>query len=91
VLANRAALANTGALATFGGNYLIAFVAFVLPPMLVSLRRAESSGRDLARIAVPVGLVGFLAVVVSSNASILWGERHRRVGSFGARRRRVVG
>lgn len=72
VLANRAALANTSALATLGGNYLIAFVAFVLPPMLVSLRRAESSGRDLARIAVPVGLVGFLAVVVSSNASIQW-------------------
>jgi hypothetical protein len=57
-------------LGTVGGNFLIAFVFFSVVPMGLSLRHARPAVRDLARLLVPVGLVGYLVTVLSSSASI---------------------
>jgi 4-amino-4-deoxy-L-arabinose transferase-like glycosyltransferase len=61
-----------GALWTFGGSYVIAFVLFAGPAVLRSSAKPPSPRREFSRMAVPVGLVGFTLVMSSSNASILW-------------------
>lgn len=72
VLADWAIMGRTAALWTLGGNYLIAFVLFASPPVFAGLWRRVSDRRDLALMALPVGLTGFVMVVLSSNASIHW-------------------
>ena len=59
-------------LQTLGGNYLIGFTLLVAAPMIVDVRRSRSSLRDLVFMSLPVGIVGFVLVSVSSSASIFW-------------------
>jgi len=71
VFANWMSLGHPWAsLETIGGNYLIAFMLFAALPMFRSLRCAPSDRRDLAMMALPAGLVGFVVVTLSSAAGI---------------------
>lgn len=74
VLANWAALGGQlSSLGTIGGNFLIAFVLFVAPPMFTSLLRMEGDQRrDMALMALPAGILGFAVIIASSSADIFW-------------------
>jgi hypothetical protein len=68
VFAEWSAHGRHGGLPTIGGNFLIAFVLFAALPMFLSLRGSRSAVRGLAVMALPVALVGFVLVELSSAA-----------------------
>jgi hypothetical protein len=69
---------------TFGGNYLIGFVLFLLPALLVDLRRMPADLRRLLLLALPVGIVGMLAMDAVSESSLYWASGFVGLAPFAA-------
>jgi hypothetical protein len=83
-IAVAAAPAPDGRSWTFGGNYLIGFVLFLLPALLVDLRRMPADLRRFIWLTLPVGVVGMMAMDAVSQSSLYWASGFVGLAPFAA-------